>query len=164
MVDMENIPASAQEQDPRLLDGADQCWFQNNISLGGTHNYRKDVDPDEFRFVVIDGGNAVILANGNWFTVNDVFLRVTHPDGYVAEYLYVVSDGTFYHDSFQGYERADFRMFEIYGTNDPDFPATCINNSCSGEIPKGQGQSLYANQEDGGSTFVPAPTPAGGVY
>jgi hypothetical protein len=166
MVDMENIPQADREQDSRLLDGTDQCWFQNNINVGGTHNYRKDIDPDEFRFVVIDGGNSIILANGDWFTVNDVFLRVTHPDGYVAEYLYAVSSdgGTFYHDSFMGYERADFRMFEKYGSTDGNFPATCINNSCSGEIPKGQGQSLYASQEDGGSTFVPAPTPEGGVY
>jgi hypothetical protein len=166
MVDMETIPQSERDQDPRLLDGLDQCWFQNNASLGGTHNYRKDVDADEFRFVVIDGGQSIILANGDWFTVNDVFLRIAHPDGYVADYLYAVDSAgpTFYHNSFQGYERADFRMFEIYGTNDPNFPATCINSSCSGEIPKGQGQSLYANQEDGGSTYTPAPTPAGGVY
>ena len=166
MVDMENIPESAKEQDPRLLDGTSECWFQDNSdpSIGGTHNYRKDVDLDEFRFVVIDGGNSIILANGDWFTVNDVFLRVTHPDGYVADYLYVVSSdgGTFYHNSFQGYERADFRMFEIYSNSSGDYPPTCIGNSCSEEIPKGQDSSFYSTQDVGQSTFVPAPCPAGG--
>ncbi len=162
MVDMVNIPVSAQEQDPRLLDGAGNCWFQNNSQVGGTHNYRKDVDPDEFRFAVIDGGQKVMLANGSWFTVNNTFLRITHPDGYVAEYLYAVSDGTFYHNSFMGYERADFRMFEIYESTDSGFPATCVNNSCSGELAKGAAQPIYATLEDGESTFTPAPCPAGG--
>ena len=163
MVDMENIPESAKAKDERLIDGSGQGWFQDNSIVGALHHYRKDVDADEFRFVVIDGGQSIILANGDWFTVNDVFLRITHPDGYVAEYLYAVSDGTFYHNSFQGYERADFRMFQMHsGTS--GFPSTCIDNSCSGEIEKGQAQSFYSNQEDGGSTFVPAPTPSGGVY
>jgi len=166
MVDMENIPESAKGQDPRLLDGVGQGWFQNNISLGGTHNYRKDIDPDEFRFVVIDGGNRIVLANGSWFTVNDVFLRITHSDGYVAEYLYAVSSdgGTFYHDSYMGYERADFRMFEIYDNATGNFPSTCLNDSCSNEIDKGLPSSFYSTQEDGQSTYVPARTPAGGVY
>ncbi len=164
MVDMENIPESAKGQDPRLLDGVGQGWFQNNINAGGTHNYRKDVDPDEFRFVVIDGGQSIILANGSWFTVNDTFLRITHADGYVCDYLYAVSEdgGTFYHNSYQAYERADFRMFEIYSNTSGEYPPTCINNSCSDEIPKGQAASFYSGQDVGQSTFVPARCPAGG--
>ncbi len=166
MIDMANIPESAKGQDPRLLDGVGQGWFQNNINAGGTHNYRKDVDPDEFRFVVIDGGRAVMLANGNWFTVNDMFLRITHPDGYTCDYLYAVSSdgGTFYHNSYQGYERADFRMFQIYSNTSGDYPPTCIGNSCSEEIPKGQAASFYSTQEVGQSTFVPARCPASGCY
>ena len=162
MVDMENIPETAKEQDPRLLDGAGNCWFQNNSQVGGTHNYRKDVDADEFRFAVIDGGQRIMLANGSWFTINNTFLRITHPDGYVADYLYAVADGSFLHNSFQGYERADFRMFEIYESNDSGFPATCVNNSCSGELDKGAAQPFYSTMDDGGSTFTPAPCPAGG--
>ena len=54
-----------------------------------------------------------MLANGKWFTVNNTFLRITHSTGYTTDYLYAVtSDGTFYHDSYQAYERADFRMFQ----------------------------------------------------
>jgi len=160
MVDMVNIPESARGQDPRLLDGPDQGWFQDNTSNGGVHHYRKDVDPDEFRFTV-NQGSEVMLANGAWFTVNDTFLRITHSSGYTCDYLYAVdANGTFYHNSFQGYERADFRMFQLKSNSDT-FPASC-GSHCSSEIPKGQEASFYATQEVGQSTFVPAPCPAGG--
>jgi hypothetical protein len=164
MVDMENIPESAKKQDPRLIDTATNCWFQNNQSAGGTHNYRKDVDADEFRFAVIDGGQIIMLANGSWFTVNNTLLRITHSKGYTADYLYAVtSDGYFMHDSFMGYERGDFRMFQKYDNAGGKFPATCINDSCSKELAKGAAASLYANQGDTGkSTFVPAKCPADG--
>jgi hypothetical protein len=162
MVDMVNIPESAKEQDPRLLDGATQGWFQDNRSAGGVHHYRKDVDPDEFRFTVNQGGQRIMLANGTWFTVNHTFLRVTHSTGYTTDYLYAVdSSGTFYHDSYQAYERADFRMFKLTANGSDTFAATC-GAICSDEIPKGEGPSLYANMDNGYSTFVPAPCPAGG--
>ena len=164
MVDMQNIPDSAKKQDPRLIDTTSNCWFQNNISAGGTHNYRKDVDADEFRFAVIDGGNIIMLANGKWWTVNNTFLHIQHSDGYVAEYLYAVtSDGYFFHDSYMAYERADFRMFQKYDNAGGQFPATCINDSCSKELAKGAASSLYSKQGDTGkSTFVPAACPAAG--
>ena len=164
MVDMANIPDSAKKQDPRLIDTTSDCWFQNNKDAGGTHNYRKDIDADEFRFAVIDGGNIVMLANGKWWTVNNTFLHIEHSDGYVAEYLYAItSDGTFYHDSYMGYERADFRMFQKYSNTTGDFPSTCINDSCSNELAKGAASSLYSKQGDTGkSTFTPAPCPADG--
>ncbi len=162
MVDMVNIPEWAKEQDPRLLDGTSQGWFQDNRSAGGVHHYRTDVDADEFRFTVNQGGNRIMLANGEWFTINDTFLRITHSTGYATDYLYAVdSDGNFYHDSFQAYERADFRMFKKTANGSDTFAATC-GNACSDEIPKGEGASLYANMENGNSTFVPAPCPAGG--
>jgi hypothetical protein len=162
MVDMVNIPVAAQKQDPRLLDGTSQGWFQDNRSAGGVHHYRKDVDPDEFRFTVNQGTNRTMLANGKWFTVNNTFLRVTHSTGYTADYLYAVdADGTFYHDSFMAYERGDFRMFKKTANGSEAFAATC-GSICSDEIPKGQGASLYANMENGKSTFVPAPCPTGG--
>jgi hypothetical protein len=164
MIDMQNIPASAKKQDSRLIDTDSNCWFQNNIGAGGTHNYRKDVDPDEFRFAVIDGGRITMLANGTWWTLNNTLLHIEHSTGYVAEYLYAVgSDGRFYHNSFMKYERADFRMFEKYDNAGGKFPATCVNDSCSKELAKGAAASMYAQQGDTGkSTFAPAPCPADG--
>jgi hypothetical protein len=158
MVDMVNIPSSAQKQDSRLLDGTSNGWFQDNTSQKGTHHYRKDIDADEFRFTVNDlpynSGSGTILTNGAWFTVNNTFLRVRHKDGYTTDYLYTVTPGgTFYHNSFQNYERGDFRMFEKKA-NSSSFPCA---PKCSGEIPKNQAASFYATQEKGKSTFVPAP-------
>jgi hypothetical protein len=174
MVDMEKISTSHKNvQDSRLLDGTSNGWFQDNRSAGGTHHYRKDVDADEFRFTVNAGGGRTYLAVGTWFTVNNTFLRVIDKNGYVADYLYAIvpasSSGgyqtkeTFYHNSFQGYERADFRMFEKTPNGDAVFSATC-GSICSGEIPKGGSvAAMYANdKEKGQSTFVPAPCPTGG--
>lgn len=162
MVDMVNIPESAKQQDARLLDGTSQGWFQDNRSAGGIHHYRKDIDPDEFRFTVNQGTSRTMLANGKWFTVNNTFLRVTHSSGYTCDYLYAVdASGTFYHDSFQAYERGDFRMFKKTANGSDTFAATC-GSICSDEIPKGEAASLYSRMENGKSTFVPAPCPADG--
>lgn len=162
MVDMANIPESAKQQDARLLDGTTQGWFQDNRSAGGVHHYRKDVDLDEFRFTVNQGTSRTMLTNGKWFTVNNTFLRVTHSSGYTTDYLYAVDpDGTFYHNSFQAYERGDFRMFKKTANGSETFAATC-GDICSDEIPKGEKASLYATLENGKSTFVPAPCPTGG--
>jgi formylglycine-generating enzyme required for sulfatase activity len=159
MVDMVNIPESAKGQDERLIDGPGQGWSQKNV--GSQHHYRKDVDPEEFRFTVNQTGNRVMLANGAWFTVNNTFLRITHSTGYTCDYLYAVtSDGTFYHDSFQGYERGDFRVFKKVA-NGPDFNDLC-GEICNDEIPMGEPASMYARMEEGKSTFVPAPCPADG--
>ncbi|HSW40555.1 MAG TPA: hypothetical protein VLL97_13790, partial [Acidobacteriota bacterium] len=161
MVDMVNIPQSARQQDPRLLDGLNRGWFQDNRRAGGTHHYRKDIDPDEFRFTVNQGTRMFMLANGNWFTVNNTFLRITHSSGYTADYLYTIdSNGTLYHNSFMAYERGDFRMLALTPNGSEIFNVTC--SICSGEIPKGEGPSLYARMENGHSTFVPAPCPEGG--
>jgi len=166
MIDMENIPASAKKQDERLLDGgATKGWFQDNTSMQGAHHYRKDVDLDEFRFTVNQNNQrAAVLAVGEWFTVNNTFLRVKHKNGYVAEYLYsIADDGTFYHNSYMGYERADFRMFKKE-TNGSSWPKTTCGNICSEEIPKGLSPAaMYVNdKEKGQSTFTPAKCPSGG--
>ncbi len=159
MVDMENIPEAAKEQDPRLIDGPGQGWSQKNV--GSQHHYRKDVDPEEFRFTVNQDGNRIMLANGTWFTVGDTFLRVTHADGYTCDYLYAITDdGMFLHDSFQGYERGDFRGFRLE-TNGPEFNDLC-GEICNEEIPMGEPASFYATMAEGASTFVPAPCPTGG--
>jgi len=169
MVDMVNPPTT--EQDARLLDGPNQGWFQHNS--GSVHHYRKDVDADEFRFTVNDnsagGPGRTILANGSWFTINNTFLRVTHSTGYVADYLYNVTEGSgaaFSHNSFMGYERGDFRSFRKTDNNSETFNGAC-GNLCNDEIPKGLDASFYGNPqffkpEVGNSTFVPAPCPAGG--
>jgi hypothetical protein len=163
MVDMVNMPESARQQDERLLDGPNQGWFQDNRSAGGVHHYRKDVDLDEFRFTVNQGTSRTMLANGTWFTINNTFLRVTHKDGYVAEYLYAVTPGeTFYHNSFMGYERADFRMFKKTENGSSTFKNTC-GSICEDEIPKNGSASMYSSMgAKGQSTFVPAPCPSGG--
>jgi hypothetical protein len=176
MWDMVNIPAAAKKQDPRLLDGPDVGWFQDNRSAGGVHHYRKDVDLDEFRFTVNQGGNRTVLANGDWFTLNNTFLRVTHPNNgkpYSVDYLYAVTKSrtgdtlTFYHNSFMGYERGDFRMFKKvanYPANETLWSTTC-GSICRDEIPKGLAVSPYVPggyMDNGQSTFVPAPCPAGG--
>lgn len=162
MVKMDTIPEAAKKQDPRLLDGTTEGWFQDNRTAGGVHHYRKDVDADEFRFTVNQGTSRTMLTNGKWFTVNNTFLRVTHSTGYTTDYLYAVdADGTFYHNSFQAYERGDFRMFKKTANGSETFAATC-GNLCSDEIPKGEKASLYANMANGKSTFVPAPCPVGG--
>ena len=166
MVDMTNPPKN--EQDARLIDGPGIGWFQDNTSNGGVHHYRKDVDADEFRFTVNQGGGRTMLANGTWFTINNTFLRVTHSNGYQVDYLYayVPASGsgqtaqseTFYHNSFMGYERGDFRMF-AKKTNGGTWPCGSI---CSDEIPKGEKVSMYDSMANGKSTFIPAPCPAGG--
>jgi hypothetical protein len=165
MVDMENISTSHKgKQDTRLIDGPDSGWAQ--INVGSEHHYRKDVDADEFRFTVGGSGSRGILANGDWFTVNNTFLRVTHPTtGYEVDYVYYVSSGgQFYHNSFMAYERGDMRVF-TKRQNNTDAWSLCAPG-CSDEIPKGQAQSMYGpggyNANVGYSTFVPAPCPAGG--
>jgi len=173
MVDMTKLPktaaeiTSAYQQDERLFDEANpkanpseakRGWFQDNTSMKAAHHYRKDVDPDEFRFTVNQGNGRTVLAAGKWFTVNNTFLRVIHSSGYIADYLYTIADGTFYHNSFIGYERADFRMFEKITNGSISSNNTC-GNICNQEIPKGQTPVKQANYE---STFTPAPCPVGG--
>jgi hypothetical protein len=162
MIDMENIPEWAKKQDQRLIDGPGQCWFQDNSSVGGLHHYRKDVDADEFRFTV-NQGQMTMLANGNWFTVNNTFLRITHSSGYTTDYLYALSpDGFFFHNSYQAYERADFRMFQKKSNNE-SFPPSC-GSHCNQEIPKGRDASIYSIIGGGNSTYVPPPCPANGCH
>jgi hypothetical protein len=195
MVDMVNMPQSARGQDAQLLDGPNHGWLQ--INQGSTHHYRKDVDEDEFRFIV----SGALLANGSWFTINNTFLRITYtgfyqnctwgcvggtgfgctggqfvqtcvddstrPLVYEVDYLYVVSGGRFLHNSFMGYERGDMRHFTMIANDDSRIAAIAQQCSrCVGEIPKGQGVSMYGPggfmEDVGHSTFVPAPCPEGG--
>jgi hypothetical protein len=159
MVNMESMPTSG--KDSGLLDGTDKGWFQDNTSMQGQHHYRKDIDNDEFRFTVNQNGTRSIISRGTWFTVNNTFLRVTDSKGYVTDYLYAItSDGELHHNSYQGYERGDFRMFKKTNNGDAVFSRTC-GSICSGEIPK-EGTSIYSTRADGKSTFTPAKCPSGG--
>ena len=138
MVDMNNIPGWAKDQDDRLFDGPNRGWSQGNLGGGATHMYRKDVDADCFRFIVYGaagGADGVSLADGEWFTLNDIFLRVTYPDGFEVDYLYSVT-GTgdsrrFGHVSFMDYERGDSRTFTLID-NEPNFPG-----GYNRDIPRG---------------------------
>jgi hypothetical protein len=58
-----------------------------------------------------------------------------------------------------GYERGDFRMFSIQDNGGSKWLCGSV---CEDEIPKGQGASFYNSMDNGKSTFVPAPCPAGG--
>jgi formylglycine-generating enzyme required for sulfatase activity len=143
-IDMSNPPTN--EQDPRLIEGADMAWLQDNVALGagGTHRYRFDFDSENHaRFVVWDPPSSTGLAQGTWFTVDNTFLRITK-DGKNYDYLYTVSeDGKkFYHISFQGYEPGDFRLFDKVNASDvPDwieptmFPYETMDNGCSTYTP-----------------------------
>ena len=158
MIDMVNIPESDREQDSRLLDGTNHGWFSDSPMIGSPY-YRADIDPDELRFTVNADENQTMLANGDWFTVNNTFLRVTHSSGYTTDYLYALdSDGTLYHLSVQAYDLGSFVIFE-HMQND-EIESVC--GTCGSEIPKDEPASPYATLEDGYSTFVPAPCPAGG--
>ena len=177
MVDMANLPRTVSqitalhEQDSRMIDGPNSGWAQ--INQGSTHHYRKDVDADEFRFIVGGPGggssDGTMLANGSWFTVNNTFLRVIHPQGYVVDYVYVISgdnNSSFNHNSFMAYERGDFRGFTLMPNNDTRW-APC-GATCEGEIQKGRPQSMYGPggfmANVGHSTFIGAPCPASGCY
>ncbi|NLB63176.1 MAG: formylglycine-generating enzyme family protein [Fibrobacter sp.] len=114
-IDMNNPPTDG--RDPRLIEGPNQAWLQDNIAMGagGTHRYRFDFDNEDYtRFYVYDPPSYTSLAKGSWFTVDNTFLRILDDNGKVYDYLYTVTpDGkTYYHISFQSYEPGDFRMFE----------------------------------------------------
>ncbi len=133
-------------RDPRLIEGANDAWLQDNVALGagGTHRYRFDFESEnDARFVVWDPPSSTGLARGTWFTVDDNFLRITN-NGKNYDYLYTVtSDGkTFYHISYQGYEPGDFRMFEKVSADDVPawieptmYPYESMDNGSSTYIP-----------------------------
>jgi formylglycine-generating enzyme required for sulfatase activity len=130
-------------QDSRLIEGSGSAWVQDNVALnaGGTHRYRKDFDSQsDMRFVVWDAaaGSSTLLARGQWFTVDNTFLRVSDPNGATYDYLYSVNETNFYHISYQSYERGDFRMFEkMSASNVPQWKEPTSNTTYN------QGASTY---------------------
>jgi hypothetical protein len=123
MVDMTNIPTAARGNDSRLFYGPDSAWWRDASAYGGgTHRYRMDViRPDSMLYVFYEprvGGMDVNgMARGRWFTVNDMFLRVTRNAANVANYLYTVIERGgrryLYTISYSDYERGDVRILVL---------------------------------------------------
>jgi len=148
-IDMKNPPTTG--RDSRLIEGPNFAWIQDNVATGagGTHRYRKDFDNESaMRFVVWDKGQYTGLAQGPWFTVDNIFLRVNdNTNNQTYDYLYTVAeDGkTLYHISFQAYEPGDFRMFQKksanadsaakYGWTEPSKLADTYNQGVSTYFP-----------------------------
>ncbi len=127
--DLSNITAEMQGKDERLIDGEGYGWWQTtNI---GIHQYRKDITDSIFRFVVYSpafgsgtggadvGYGANYLAQGSWYTVNDMLL-VIQAGNTTLHYLYTVTDGSnsstrqLMHISYIDYEKGDQRCFELH--------------------------------------------------
>ena len=162
--DLKNITEEMKGHDPRLLDGEGYGWWLSaNV---GMHQYRQDITDDTFRFVVYSpafnfgrngadvGYGANFLAQGSWYTVNDMLLVIG--SGAAAQhYLYTVTDEVssyinplktarqLLEISYQSYEKGDMRYLERHANSDI--------RGYSGEIPNG----FVLSQ--GGSTFLAPP-------
>ena len=162
--DLKNITEEMKGHDTRLLDGEGFGWWLSaNV---GMHQYRQDVTDDMFRFVVYSpafnfgrngadvGYGANFLAQGSWYTVNDMLL-VIGEGANVQHYLYTVTDEVssyilpnkqvrqLMEISYQSYEKGDMRYLERHANADV--------RGYSGEIPNG----FVLSQ--GGSTFLAPP-------
>jgi|GEM_PF-3321556 len=164
--DLSNITDDMKGHDTRLLDGDGYGWWLS--ASVGMHQYRQDITDSIFRFVVYSpafnfgrngadvGYGANFLAQGAWYTVNDMLL-VVGSGATVQHYLYTVTDevsayitGTssrtarqLMEISYQSYEKGDMRYLERHANADV--------RGYSGEIPNG----FVLSQ--GGSTFLAAP-------
>jgi len=169
-IDMKNPPTIG--RDPRLIEGPNYAWIQDNVATGagGTHRYRKDFDSEAaMRFVVWDKGQYTGLAQGPWFTVDDIFLRVNdNTNNGTYDYLYTVSsDGkTLYHISFQAYEPGDFRMFKKesagdseseakYGWTEPSKLANTYNQGVSTYFPPDEENYTPPSSDREGDKITP---------
>jgi hypothetical protein len=162
-IDMKNPPATG--RDPRLIEGPGYAWIQDNVAMGagGTHRYRKDFDSENaMRFVVWDKGAYTALAQGPWFTVDNIFLRVNdNTNNQTYDYLYSVSpDGkTLYHISFQAYEPGDFRMFQKMSANADSAAKYGWTEPSKLSDTYNQGVSTYVPPSEDNPVFGENPTP-----
>ena len=162
--DLKNITEEMKGHDTRLLDGDGFGWWLS--ASVGMHQYRQDITDDIFRFVVYSpafnfgrngadvGYGANFLAQGSWYTVNDMLL-VIGEGANVQHYLYTVTDEVssyilpnkqvrqLMEISYQSYEKGDMRYLECHANADV--------RGYSGEIPNG----FVLSQ--GGSTFLAPP-------
>ncbi len=149
--DLTNITEEMKGHDPRLVDGEGYGWYLSALAMGA-HQYRQDFTDTIFRFVVFSpsfgngtgganpgyGGNY--LAQGSWYTINDMLLVVGSGTS-ERHYLYAVTDevnsyirnGQKVHQlmeiSYMGYERGDSCYLECH----PNASITGYSN----EIPAG---------------------------
>jgi len=90
------------------------------------------------------------MARGRWFTVNDMFLRVTRNSTNVANYLYTVvnrnGERSLYTISYSDYERGDVRIL----VSTPNAGITGLTQ------PRNPGFDLPV------AGFRPSPCPTGG--
>ena len=162
--DLSSITEEMKGHDPRLLDGEGFGWWLS--ASVGMHQYRQDITDETFRFVVYSpafnfgrngadvGYGANFLAQGSWYTVNDMLL-VIGEGANVQHYLYTVTDEVssyilpnkqvkqLMEISYQSYEKGDMRYLERHANADV--------RGYSGEIPNG----FVLSQ--GGSTFLAPP-------
>ncbi len=164
--DLNNITDEMKGKDLRLLDGDGYGWWLS--ASVGMHQYRQDITDERFSFVVYSpafnfgrngadvGYGANFLAQGEWFTVNDMLL-VVGSGANAQHYLYTVTEevtpyigGTssktakqLMEISYQSYEKGDMRYLERHANADV--------RGYGGEIPSG----FVLSQ--GGSTFLSAP-------
>ena len=147
--DLRNITEEMKGKDQRLIEGDGYGW---RLQLPGVlHQYRQDFTEEAFRFVVYspgfgfgrngadEGYGANYLAQGDWFTINDMLLVVGSGTG-VQHYLYAVTDevssyirygqnvNQLMEISYMDYERGDSRYLERH-------PNETIEGY-SNEIPK----------------------------
>ncbi len=147
--DLKNITEEMKGKDQRLIEGDGYGW---RLQLPGVlHQYRQDFTEEAFRFVVYspgfgfgrngadEGYGANYLAQGDWFTINDMLLVVGSGTG-VQHYLYAVTDevssyirygqnvNQLMEISYMDYERGDSRYLERH-------PNETIEGY-SNEIPK----------------------------
>lgn len=132
--DLTNITPEMKGHDERLIDGEGYGWWLSAPAIGA-HQYRQDITDSIFRFVVYSpsfgngtggadqgyGGNY--LAQGTWYTVNDMLL-VVGEGASARHYLYTVTGETssyirsgqkvrqLMEISYMGYERGDSRYLE----------------------------------------------------
>ncbi len=162
--DLSNITPEMMGHDERLLDGEGYGWWLS--ASVGMHQYRQDITDEVFRFVVYSpafnfgrngadvGYGANFLAQGSWFTVNDMLL-VVGEGANAMHYLYTVTDEVssyilpnktarqLMEISYQSYEKGDMRYLERHPNE--------VVRGYSGEIPNG----FVLSQ--GGSTFLAPP-------
>ena len=162
--DLKNITEDMKGHDARLLDGDGYGWWLS--ASVGMHQYRQDITDERFSFVVYSpafnfgrngadvGYGANFLAQGSWYTVNDMLL-VVGSGASIQHYLYTVTDEVssyilgnkkvhqLMEISYQDYEKGDMRYLERHANADV--------RGYGGEIPAG----FVLSQ--GGSTFLAPP-------
>ena len=137
--DLSNITEEMKGKDRRLINEDGFGWWLTTSI--GIHQYREDITEDDLRFVVYSpafpsesggadpGYGANYLAQGKWYTINDMLLVVDTGD-ILIHYLYTVTPEVnsyvtqgkkakqMLHISYADYEKGDARIFECHPNKD----------------------------------------------